>query len=99
MTRMSAFLRAAMVAALLALGAVMSGPVTAQDATAPADEAAGQVEEATDEDDDGFDDWGLLGLLGLAGLAGLVRRPQPVVHESERSGFTGATDRVDNRGL
>lgn len=26
------------------------------------------------DDDDGFDDWGLLGLLGLGGLAGLNRK-------------------------
>ena len=30
----------------------------------------------TDDDDDGFDDWGLLGLLGLLGLGGLLKRPE-----------------------
>ena len=34
------------------------------------------VDNPVDENDDdsGFDDWGLLGLLGLAGLAGLAGR-------------------------
>jgi MYXO-CTERM domain-containing protein len=31
------------------------------------------------DDDDGFDDWGLLGLLGLAGLMGRKRRDRDVV--------------------
>ena len=31
------------------------------------------------DDDDGFDDWGLLGLLGLAGLLGR-KRDRTVVH-------------------
>jgi MYXO-CTERM domain-containing protein len=31
------------------------------------------------DDDDGFDDWGLLGLLGLAGLMGRKRRDREVV--------------------
>ena len=35
-------------------------------------------EDVTDpvtDEDEGFDDWGLLGLLGLGGLAGLLKRP------------------------
>jgi len=32
-----------------------------------------------DNDEGGFDDWGLLGLLGLIGLAGLRRRDDHVV--------------------
>jgi MYXO-CTERM domain-containing protein len=33
----------------------------------------------TNDDDDGFDDWGLLGLLGLAGLLGRGRKDRAVV--------------------
>ncbi|HEV2529372.1 MAG TPA: WGxxGxxG family protein [Thermomicrobiales bacterium] len=73
-------LRAAAIALVLAFGMVTVGHVSAQDAS-PATNA---VSEATNEDE-GFDDWGLLGLLGLAGLAGLLRRPQPVVHTTDRT--------------
>jgi hypothetical protein len=38
-------------------------------------------------------------LLGLLGLGGLFRRPQPVVHDTDRTGFTSASDRIDNTGL
>lgn len=88
MTKLSAFLRAVLIAALLALGVVTSGPVSAQDATETAEDTTEQVDQAADEvaeESEDFDDWGLLGLLGLAGLAGLFRRPQPVVHETERT--------------
>ena len=38
------------------------------------------VDNPVDQNDDGgFDDWGLLGLLGLLGLAGLKRRDDRVV--------------------
>ena len=97
-------LRTALMAALLAFGLVAAAPAVAQDDTPVDEEAEGVVEDAeqeaqdvTDEAEDeasGFDDWGLLGLLGLAGLAGLMRRPQPVVHETERT-----TGRVDNDRL
>ncbi len=40
-------------------------------ATAPA--------ATVDDDDEGFDDWGLLGLLGLGGLAGLRKRTAHVI--------------------
>ncbi|MET0323670.1 MAG: WGxxGxxG family protein [Ilumatobacteraceae bacterium] len=44
----------------------------------PNDVAA--VDNPVDQNDDGgFDDWGLLGLLGLLGLAGLKRRDDRVV--------------------
>jgi MYXO-CTERM domain-containing protein len=33
---------------------------------------AQEVTQAVEEEDDSFDDWGLLGLLGLVGLAGLA---------------------------
>ena len=37
------------------------------------------VDNPLDEnDDEGFDDWGLIGLLGLLGLAGLKRRDDHV---------------------
>jgi hypothetical protein len=36
------------------------------------------IDNPLDEnDDEGFDDWGLLGLLGLLGLIGLKRRNDP----------------------
>lgn len=101
MSRLLLALRSLMIAALLTLGVLTGGSAVAQEGTAAVEDAAAQVEETAQdaEDDDGFDDWGLLGLLGLAGLAGLFRRPQPVVHETERSGFTSASDRIDNTGL
>ncbi|HYH12378.1 MAG TPA: WGxxGxxG family protein [Thermomicrobiales bacterium] len=96
--RLMIALRTVLVAALLTLGLVAVAPAVAQDdATEVVDETTEQAEEVTDEvqeESEGFDDWGLLGLLGLAGLAGLMRRPQPVVHETERP-----TRRVDNTGL
>lgn len=57
------------VAVLLTLGGVVTPGVsqTAADQTMARD------------DDDGFDDWGLLGLLGLAGLMGRKRRDRDVV--------------------
>jgi MYXO-CTERM domain-containing protein len=89
MSRLMLVLRSALIAVLLTLGVVTAGaPVAAQDAaTEVATEAAETVDTATDaveDEDDGFD-WGLLGLLGLAGLAGLMRRPQPVVHDTDRT--------------
>jgi MYXO-CTERM domain-containing protein len=102
MSRLTTALRAALIAALMTLGIVTGGAVAAQDATEAVEDTAGQVEETAqqaDEEDEGFNDWGLFGLLGLAGLAGLFRRPQPVVHETGRGGFTGASDRIDNTGL
>ena len=52
------------VAVFLTVGGVITPGLsqTAADQTMPRD------------DDDGFDDWGLLGLLGLAGLMGRKRR-------------------------
>lgn len=72
------------VAVGLMLGVCMSGPVVAQE-VGPVLRAQ---EAAQPADDDGFDDWGLLGLLGLAGLAGLKKR-EPEVHTTDRSGTTG----------
>ena len=50
-------------------------PVSAAFATTPPSDPndVAAVDNPLDENDDGgFDDWGLLGLLGLAGLAGLA---------------------------
>ena len=80
-TTLTTMLRTAALALALLLGlaAVDVGAQTATEATDDAvDVQTGTVEEAADEDE-GFDDWGLLGLLGLGGLAGLLRRPQPPV--------------------
>jgi MYXO-CTERM domain-containing protein len=41
---------------------------------------------AVEEDDGGFDDWGLFGLLGLAGLLGLRKRDDHGTHVVERVG-------------
>ena len=38
-----------------------------------------------DNDEAGFDDWGLLGLLGLLGLAGLKRRETVSYVEADRT--------------
>jgi MYXO-CTERM domain-containing protein len=53
----------------LALALTFSG-------AAVTDVAAQDTTPTTQEDDGGFDDWGLLGLLGLAGLLGLKRREE-----------------------
>ena len=74
-TRLEKSLRIAGVGLVMMFGSMAISPAT----------AAQDVEDpVAAEEDEGFDDWGLLGLLGLAGLAGLLRRPQPVVHETER---------------
>ena len=103
MAKLMTWLRAGGIAFLLTLGMVMAQPVTAQDAaTEVATQAAETVDQAADtvdDDDGGFDDWGLFGLLGLLGLGGLLRRPKAVIHDTDRSGFTSASDRIDNRGL
>lgn len=103
MTKLMTWVRAVVIALLLGFGAVALQPATAQDAaTEVATEAAETVDQAADtgdDDDGGFDDWGLFGLLGLLGLGGLLRRPKAVVHDTDRSGFASATDRIDNRGL
>ena len=59
-------------------------PVSAAFATTPPDDPndVEVIDNPVDENDDdsGFDDWGLLGLLGLVGLAGLAgRKRQDVV--------------------
>lgn len=100
MSRYLMLLRTAIVAALLMAGLLATTPVSAQDTpvaeevTTEAEGLAGGAQDAV-ADDDGFD-WGLLGLLGLAGLAGLMRRPQPVVHDADRT--TTTTTGVGTRG-
>jgi MYXO-CTERM domain-containing protein len=97
MTKYLMLLRMAIVAGMLMAGALMvSTPVSAQDATQVAGEAAAQAEDVVQEDDEGFD-WGLLGLLGLAGLAGLMRRPQPVVHDIDRTTTRTTGTRINDR--
>jgi MYXO-CTERM domain-containing protein len=50
----------------------------------PNDVAA--VDSPVDENDDGgFDDWGLFGLLGLLGLLGLKRRNEPTRVDVDRT--------------
>lgn len=52
-------------------------PMSAVVATTPPDDPndVEAIDNPVDENDDGgFDDWGLLGLLGLVGLAGLAGR-------------------------
>lgn len=49
-----------------------SMPVMAQ--TGGTDRTETEVDNETDADDDGDDEWGLLGLAGLLGLLGLKRR-------------------------
>ncbi len=56
----------AALAAMLSMG--LGTAAMAATSTAP----TAQVEEATTDDDGGFE-WGLLGLVGLLGLAGLAR--------------------------
>ena len=67
----------------LMFGAFLSGPISAQESQPVM--TAQETAQPAEEDEGGFDDWGLLGLLGLAGLAGLARRPKPVVHEDLRN--------------
>jgi len=49
-----------------------------------------------DNDEEGFDDWGLLGLLGLVGLAGLAgnKRREPDIRTGTGYGYgtSGSTD-------
>lgn len=99
---MTMMVRTAVIAALLLFGLVSAAPVAAQSemyAVAAAAQDVDPAEEVVEEEDGGFDDWGLLGLLGLLGLAGLTRKsPQPVVHDADRAG-TRTTGRVDGDTL
>ncbi len=88
MKKTTAVLRAGALALALAFGMLTAGPVMAQTATEPPTNAAQPAEE---EDDGGFDDWGLLGLLGLAGLAGLRRR-EPEVRRVESTTVNRTND-------
>ena len=69
---------------ILVAGSASATSVMAQDPTATV-----AVEEIVStpvvEEDDSFDDWGLLGLLGLAGLAGLLRKPKTEVQPVTRT--------------
>ena len=77
-------IRALAVALALTLGLVgATGGGSLQPSYVAAQE---EVTDPVTEEDEGFDDWGLLGLLGLAGLAGLLKRParQVVVDDPAR---------------
>ena len=66
-------------------------PVTTALATTPPNDPNDvvAVDNPLDENDDsGFDDWGLLGLLGLVGLAGLGGRKR---HDDARTYETSST--------
>jgi MYXO-CTERM domain-containing protein len=68
--------------ALIMAAALSTVPASAAFATTPPDDPndVEAIDNPIDEnDDEGFDDWGLLGLLGLVGLAGLKRRDDRVV--------------------
>jgi MYXO-CTERM domain-containing protein len=69
------------IAAVTISAAIVVLPVSDALATTPPNDPddVESVDNPLDENDDGgFDDWGLLGLLGLAGLAGLKRRDRVV---------------------
>jgi MYXO-CTERM domain-containing protein len=71
--------RALTVAAVTAALAI--GPAASTSATTPPDDPndVGAIDNPVDENDDGgFDDWGLLGLIGLLGLFGLAGRQRVV---------------------
>ena len=79
------------IAFALVIAAAMALPVAAQEATEPAVTTTAQVDVA--DEDEGFNDWGILGLAGLAGLAGLLRRQdRPAVIDPTRTA-TRASER------
>lgn len=69
-----AMIRVAAIGFALMFGSLAITPAAAQDTADPA---------TTEEEDDGFNDWGWFGLLGLAGLAGLRKRDEPDVRTVE----------------
>lgn len=85
------------VATEAAEGAEGAGTEAAGAAQGVATEAADSAAQVSDtvEEDEGFDDWGLLGLLGLGGLAGLLRRPARAVVVDPEPTATRRVDRVD----
>lgn len=83
-------------------GLALTGPVSAQVSTptegveAPTEIATTATSTVDEEEDEGFDDWGLLGLLGLAGLAGLRARQSRVVEPARTERVEPVrTERVD----
>ena len=73
-------MRKTITAAALAVGLSVV-PVSIASATTPPDDPndVEAIDNPLDEEDEsGFDDWGLLGLLGLIGLAGLAGRKRVV---------------------
>ena len=77
-TKVTNGLRVLALALALLLGVSGTAGAPAFGPTAAFAQEAETPDVATEEDD-GFDDWGLLGLLGLLGLAGLLRRPARAV--------------------
>lgn len=80
--------------ALLAFGLLTGGAMAQATPTEEADPIVA-VPAATEEEDEGFDDWGLLGLLGLLGLAGL-RRNEPEARTVERRETRVVEPTIDN---
>lgn len=81
-SKLMTLIRAGAVSSLLLVGLIGAGPVAAQGTEQPPVVAQTEAEE----EDEGFDDWGLLGLLGLAGLAGLMKKPDREVRTVDRGG-------------
>lgn len=48
-----------------------------------------RIPVTTEEENGGFDDWGLLGLFSLAGLAGLKKRPEHEEQTEEPRRYAG----------
>jgi len=71
-------MRKAIAASFLAAGLSL-GPVAfagAQSTTSDPNDVKSIDNPVDENDNSGFDDWGLFGLLGLLGLAGLAKRPK-----------------------
>ncbi len=88
---------------VLAMAIALTGPAAtlAQDDPAPE-----SVTQAVEENDGGFDDWGLLGLFGLLGLAGLLRRNDrparaidPMANPIERPVADRRDDELERRSV
>lgn len=79
-----------LIAGVALTAALGLGPIAAAGAQNNDPNDVRSVDNPVDQNDNGgFDDWGLLGLLGLAGLAGLARRDRHPVGAREREVRTG----------
>lgn len=81
--------------AFLAFGLVTGGVMAQATPTEEADPIVAVPAAVEEEEDEGFDDWGLLGLLGLLGLAGL-RKNEPEARTVERRETRVVEPTVDN---